>query len=58
MEKLYNYFFHYNPYSGIWTLVPRSKIAEYFNRELGNHKFITAKTINELQEKALTELVD
>ena len=49
MDKLYGYFLHYNHFTGLWTLVPRDKTEEYFNRKPGS-KFTSNKDVNELIE--------
>jgi len=33
MDKLYNYIFHYNPFTKLWAGIPRGKENFYFNNE-------------------------
>ena len=30
-EELYEYVFHFNPYNGLWSAIPRDVYQEYFN---------------------------
>jgi hypothetical protein len=31
MENLYDYIFHYNPFTKLWSAIPREKHNEYWN---------------------------
>lgn len=39
MDALYNYLFHFNPYTELWSAFNRDHIAEYFN---GDMKHVTS----------------
>lgn len=35
-KELYNWLFHYNPYTKLWNAFPRDEEAKYFNGESEN----------------------
>jgi hypothetical protein len=47
-EELYEYVFHFNPYNGLWSAIPRDSYQEHFN----NHE-----TAGILKSKELTTLM-
>jgi hypothetical protein len=49
MEELYDYVFHYNPYTGIWNAIPREDYTEYWNNS-SLSSVIKSKNLNTLIE--------
>lgn len=46
-EQLYDYIFHYNPFTEVWSAIPRIKYVQYWNDE--NHVGIFKnKDVNKL----------
>lgn len=50
MEELYDWLFHYSPYTKAWHAFKRDHVSEYFN---GNHKNV----IKSKSQKTLEELI-
>ena len=48
MEELYDYYFHYNAYTGYWNAVKREKAIDYLNGKLGADEVLKNKDINNL----------
>lgn len=48
MNNLYNYYIHFNPYTGYWNAVSRDKSVEYLNGKLGADDVIKHKDVNTL----------
>jgi len=51
MDKLYDYYLHYNPYTGYWNAVKRSIANQYLNGTLTNKEIIRDTDVNKLIEK-------
>lgn len=52
MEELYDYVFHYNPYTKTWNAIPRAQYTEYTNNnELDS--VLKSKDFNTLVELIL-----
>ena len=53
MEKLYDYLFHYNPYTKLWNAIPRESYTAYWsNRDIeGVLRSKNIKTLMELIQK-------
>ena len=45
MNNLYNYYIHFNPYTGYWNAVSRDKAVEYLNGKLGADDIIKQEEI-------------
>lgn len=48
MDKLYDYFFHYNPYTGYWNAFRREKYPDYMNGKLKADEVLKNKDVNKL----------
>lgn len=48
MNELYDYFFHFNAYTGYWNAVNRNKANQYLNGTLGPEDTLKSKDINDL----------
>jgi hypothetical protein len=48
MAELYNYYLHFNPYTGYWNAVKREKSVDYLNGKLGMNDVLKYKDINDL----------
>lgn len=48
MEQLYDYYFHYNHFTGYWNAVKRDKSNEYLNGTLKEDEVIKHKNISDL----------
>jgi hypothetical protein len=48
MDSLYNYYLHYNPYTGYWNAVPREKANDYLNGKLGANDVLKYKNVEDL----------
>ena len=48
MERLYDYYLHYNQYTGYWTGVKRGETNDYHNGTLDPKKIFRNKDVNEL----------
>lgn len=48
MEKLYDYFIHFNHYTKEWNAVNRSKANEYMNGTLKAEDILRYKNIDDL----------
>jgi hypothetical protein len=46
MENLYDWLFHYNPYTKVWNAFRRDDSSQYFNGELEN--VLSSKNYNTL----------
>jgi hypothetical protein len=46
MENLYDWLFHYNPYTKVWNAFRRDESSQYFNGELEN--VLSSKNYNTL----------
>jgi len=49
MEELYDYLFHYSPYTGMWNAIPREDYTEYWNNS-SLSSVIKSKNLNTLIE--------
>lgn len=38
MDDLYNYFLHYNPYTGLWAAVPKGEVNKYLSGKMYPHE--------------------
>lgn len=47
-SELYDYYLHYNPYTGYWNAVLRTKATEYLNGTLGANDVLKSKNIGDL----------
>lgn len=48
MGELYDYYLHYNPYTGYWNAVKREKSVDYLNGKLGGNDVLKYKNIEDL----------
>jgi hypothetical protein len=48
MEVLYNWLFHYNPYTQVWSAFRREDKEKYFNGELLDYQYHQSKKIMDL----------
>lgn len=48
MKELYDYYLHYNPYTGLWNAVKRDKSNEYLNGMLTSKEVKSDKDLNVL----------
>lgn len=48
MNELYDYFLHYNPYTGYWNAVKRDQSNQYLNGGLTDKEVKKDKDINVL----------
>ena len=46
--NLYDYYIHYNPYTGYWNGVRRDKAIDYLNGKLGGDDVVKHKNIEVL----------
>lgn len=49
MEELFNYVFHYNPHSQVWSGIPRDEYINYWNGVLSS-TVIKSKELSVLME--------
>ena len=49
MDVLYDYFFHYNPYTETWNAVKREDVSKYMNGDLKT-KILKGDTVHDLQK--------
>jgi hypothetical protein len=49
MEELFNYVFHYNPHSQVWSAIPRDEYVNYWNGVLSS-TVIKSKELSVLME--------
>jgi len=47
MEVLYDYIFHYNPFTKLWAAIPRDKYNQYWN-DIDSKQIIKSKSIDTL----------
>jgi len=45
LHSLYNYLFHYNEYTNVWTAFNREDYAKYFNGELKETEMYKSKNV-------------
>jgi hypothetical protein len=45
---MYNYLFHFNPYTNLWSAFTRENKDKYFNGQLSNEEKLENKKINVL----------
>lgn len=48
MENLYDYVFHFNPFTGFWSAMDRSLQSDYFNGKIKEKDILKNKDINVL----------
>lgn len=48
MNNLYDYYIHYNPYTGYWNAVKRDKSVQYLNGTLSADDVLKNKNIDDL----------
>lgn len=48
MEELYDYYLHYNHYSGYWNAVKRDVANQYLNGTLKEGEVLKSKNVNDL----------
>jgi hypothetical protein len=48
MDSLYDYYLHYNPYTGLWNAVKRDLANQYLNGLLSDKEVIRHKDIDGL----------
>lgn len=48
MKELYDWYLHFNPYTGYWNAVKRDKANQYLNGTLGANDVVKHKNINDL----------
>jgi hypothetical protein len=49
MEQLYNYVFHYNHFTGLWSAIPRSKYQSYWDNQK-DKEILQSKELKTLME--------
>jgi hypothetical protein len=49
MEHLYNYVFHYNHFTGLWSAIPRSKYQSYWDNQK-DKEILQSKELKTLME--------
>lgn len=50
MEKLHNWLFHYNPYTGYWNAFKRENLTKYFEGKLADKEVLKNKRPEVLAE--------
>jgi hypothetical protein len=53
MDKLYDYFIHYNPYTGLWAAVLTEEVNKYLSGPMYPHEgctFLFAKSLDLLKQ--------
>ena len=48
MDKLYDYYLHFNHYTDYWNAVKRDKSINYLNGTLSEEEVLKSKDINDL----------
>lgn len=48
MDNLYDWYFHFNHYTGYWNAVKRDKTTEYMNGTLKPDDILKSKNIKDL----------
>jgi len=48
MDKLYDYYMHYNHFTGYWYAVKRGRTIEYHNGTLDSSEVLKNKDVNKL----------
>lgn len=56
--NLYDYYLHYNPYTGYWNAVKRDKAVNYLNGRLGANDVVKHKNIEILIDYLTKEKSD